>query len=123
MLVVEDHAVNRKLAGVLLTRMGCQVAFCEDGQQAVEAVEADNYDAILMDVNMPVMDGLTATRRIREMPPPRCNIPVIVFTADVTDGAQDRASEAGANDFISKPVQLVGLRAVLQKYVAQPLLG
>jgi signal transduction histidine kinase/ActR/RegA family two-component response regulator len=120
-LVVEDHAINRKLVGILLGRMGCEVTFCEDGQQAVDAVQHKPFDAILMDVNMPVMDGLTATRTIRAMAGSIALIPIIVFTADVMNGAQERAVAAGADDFLSKPVQIVNLRATLQKYVTVEL--
>jgi CheY-like chemotaxis protein len=120
-LVVEDHPINRKLVGALLGRMGCLVTFCEDGQQAVDAVQAHPFDAILMDVNMPVMDGLTATRTIRAMASAIATIPIIVFTADVMNEAKERASAAGANDFLAKPVQIANLRATLQKYVSTEL--
>jgi len=114
-LVVEDHAINRKLIGVLLGRMGCKVTFCEDGQQAVDIVQVQAFDAILMDVNMPVMDGLTATRTIRAMDGVVGATPIIVFTADVMNEARERAADAGANDFLPKPVQIASLRAVLQQ--------
>jgi signal transduction histidine kinase/ActR/RegA family two-component response regulator len=120
-LVVEDHAINRKLVGVLLGRMGCAVTFCEDGQQAVDLVRTHAFDAILMDVNMPVMDGLTATRAIRAMDGAMATVPIIVFTADVMNEAKERASAAGANDFLPKPVQIGDLRATLQKYVSVEL--
>ena len=120
-LVVEDHPINRKLVGILLTRMGCSITFCEDGQAAVDLVRTQPFDAILMDVNMPVMDGLTATRTIRAMTGPVAGIPIIVFTADVMNQAKERASEAGANDFLPKPVQIADLRATLQKYVSVEL--
>ena len=120
-MVVEDHPINRKLVGVLLARMGCVITFCEDGQQAVEMVQARPFDAILMDVNMPVMDGLTATRTIRALEGAVAQIPIIVFTADVMNEAKERASAAGANDFLPKPVQIGNLRATLQKYVNVPL--
>jgi signal transduction histidine kinase/ActR/RegA family two-component response regulator len=120
-LVVEDHAINRKLVGVLLGRMGCAVTFCEDGQQAVDLVQTQSFDAILMDVNMPVMDGLTATRTIRAMDGAMATVPIIVFTADVMNEAKERASAAGANDFLPKPVQIGDLRATLQKYVSVEL--
>jgi signal transduction histidine kinase/ActR/RegA family two-component response regulator len=120
-LVVEDHAINRKLVGMLLGRMGCAVTFCEDGQQAVDPVQTQAFDAILMDVNMPVMDGLTATRQIRAMGGAMAAVPIIVFTADVMNEAKERASAAGANDFLPKPVQIGDLRATLQKYVSAEL--
>jgi signal transduction histidine kinase/ActR/RegA family two-component response regulator len=115
-LVVEDHPVNQKLVGVLLGRMGCRVEFCENGQLAVDRVQREHFDLILMDVNMPVMDGLTATRLIRALPGAVAQTPIVVFTADVMNEARDQALVAGANDFITKPVNVAQLRSVVQKY-------
>jgi signal transduction histidine kinase/ActR/RegA family two-component response regulator len=122
-LVVEDHAINRKLIGVLLERMGCKVVFCEDGQQSVDIVQVQRFDAILMDVNMPVMDGLTATRTIRAMGGEIGATPIIVFTADVMNEARDRAANAGANDFLPKPVQISSLRTVLKNQLPHHNIG
>jgi signal transduction histidine kinase/ActR/RegA family two-component response regulator len=117
-LVVEDHPINQKLVGVLLARMECQVSYCENGEQAVQQVQQQPYDLILMDVNMPIMDGLVATRRIRALPTAAARIPIVVVTADVMNEAQAQALSAGANDFISKPVKLDQLRSVVAKYAA-----
>lgn len=116
-LVVEDHPINQKLVGVLLDRMGCQVSYCENGQLAVDQVQRETFDLILMDVNMPVMDGLTATRQIRAMPSAAARIPIVVITADVMNEASEQAMAAGANDFISKPLKLEQLRAVVAKHL------
>jgi signal transduction histidine kinase/CheY-like chemotaxis protein len=116
-LVVEDHPINQKLVGVLLTRMGCAVTFADNGQIALDLLDKEEFDLILMDVNMPVMDGLTATRAIRAMDGPASGTPVVVFTADVMNEATERAMDAGADDFLGKPVQLDQLRATLQKYL------
>jgi signal transduction histidine kinase/CheY-like chemotaxis protein len=115
-LVVEDHAINQKLVGVLLGRMACQVRFCENGQLAVEEVRKSKFDLILMDVNMPVMDGLQATREIRALPGPASQTPIVVVTADVMNEAREKSFAAGANDFISKPLQLERLREVVRRY-------
>jgi signal transduction histidine kinase/ActR/RegA family two-component response regulator len=117
-LVVEDHPINRKLVGVLLARMGCQVTNCEDGQQAVERVQQEPFDLILMDVNMPVMDGLTATRAIRSLPGAAARTPIVVLTADVMNEAREQALAAGADDFISKPLNVEQLRSVVLKHTA-----
>ena len=116
-LVVEDHPINQKLVGVLLGRMGCHVTFCENGQLAVERVAQEPFDVILMDVNMPVMDGLTATRAIRAMPGPVARTPIVVFTADVMNEATEMARDAGADDFLGKPVKVDQLRATIYKYL------
>ncbi len=115
-LVVEDHPINQKLVGVLLGRMGCRISYCENGQLALQTVQQEAFDLILMDVNMPVMDGLTATRQIRALPGAVAHIPIVIFTADVMNEASEQAKVAGANDFISKPVNIEQLRAVVLKY-------
>jgi signal transduction histidine kinase/ActR/RegA family two-component response regulator len=115
-LVVEDHPINQKLVGVLLKRMACQVSFCENGQLAVELVRQTPFDLILMDVNMPVMDGLTATREIRSMSGPESQTPIVVITADVMNEAREKSFAAGANEFLTKPLQIDQLRDVVRRY-------
>jgi CheY-like chemotaxis protein len=115
-LVVEDHPINRKLVGVLLERMACQVSFCENGQLAVEQVRQFPFDLILMDVNMPVMDGLTATREIRSLQGRASQTPIVVVTADVMNEAREKSLSAGADDFISKPLQMDQLREMVRRY-------
>ncbi|CAM8621166.1 nitrogen regulation protein NR(II) [Comamonadaceae bacterium] len=117
-LVVEDHPVNRKFVGILLDKMGCKATFCENGQLAVEVAEREMFDLVLMDVHMPIMDGLTATRTIRAMAGPIAQVPIIVLTADVMNDAKDQALAAGVNDFVTKPVQIGQLQAAMQKCLA-----
>jgi len=112
-LVVEDHPINQKLIATLLARMGCEVVLAENGQIALEQVQSARFDAVLMDVNMPVMDGLTATRRIRALAGPERLLPIVVVTADVMNDAQGNAQAAGASDFMSKPVHFDQLREKL----------
>jgi len=115
-LVVEDHPINQKLVGLLLTRMGCESTFCENGQLAVDLVQQESFDMVLMDVNMPVMDGLTATRLIRGMSGALSRLPIVVLTADVMNEARDQAMAAGADDFLSKPVNVAQLRSIVSRY-------
>ena len=115
-LVAEDHPINQKLIAALLQRMGCQTVFVENGQQALASVQQSSFDLVLMDVNMPVMDGLTAIRHIRALSGPVSQIPIAVVTADVMNEAADKATAAGANAFISKPLQFDQLSALLNKY-------
>jgi len=122
-LVVEDHPINQKLVGLLLARMGCQIDFCENGQLALESVQLHAFNLILMDVNMPIMDGLTATRLIRALPGAVAQTPIVVVTADVMNEARDNALLAGADDFISKPVNVDQLRAIVQRYAAGVVLA
>lgn len=116
-LVVEDHPVNSKFVGVLLSRLGCETVFCEDGQQALDRVREQMFDLILMDINMPVMDGLTATRAIRALPSAIARVPIIVLTADIMNEARDQALAAGATDFLTKPVQIAQFRATMQAHL------
>jgi CheY-like chemotaxis protein len=115
-LVVEDHPINQKLMGILLGRMACQVSFSENGQLAVDLVRQTPFDLILMDVNMPVMDGLTATREIRSLLGPASQTPIVVLTADVMNEAREKSLAAGANDFVTKPLQMDQLRELIRKY-------
>lgn len=122
-LLVEDNPINRMVAMMLLQRMGCQVADCENGQQALDKVQQQSFDLVLMDINMPVMDGLTATRAIRALPGAPAKLPIVVLTADVMNEAEAQARSAGAQGFLSKPVQLAQLQACLQQYLAPGLLA
>jgi len=118
--------VNRKLMGMLLERMGLHVSFCENGQLALDLVQKEVFDAVFMDVNMPVMDGLTATRHVRALAAPVSSVPIIVFTADVMDEATERALAAGADGFLSKPVKIDELQQAVDKHLpghAQAAMG
>jgi signal transduction histidine kinase/ligand-binding sensor domain-containing protein/CheY-like chemotaxis protein len=102
-LVAEDNPANRKVAKASLLRAGFQVTEVEDGLQALEAVKAFPYDAVLMDCSMPGMDGYLATRLIRQLPGPESRVPIIALTASAFKEDRDKAHAAGMNDFISKP--------------------
>ena len=117
-LLVEDNAINRMVAVMLLKRMGCVVTDCENGQLAVDRVQTDAFDLILMDINMPVMDGLSATRAIRALPGERSLTPIVVLSADVMNESQVQSFGAGAQGFLSKPVQFADLRACVLKHLA-----
>ena len=116
-LVAEDHPVNRKLVGLLLENMGHVALFAENGQQALTIVTNQAIDLVLMDLHMPEMDGLEATRQIRQLPGSRGRVPIIALTADVLDDTRETAFRAGMNDFLFKPVQ----RAALQEAMARCL--
>jgi CheY-like chemotaxis protein len=117
-LVAEDHPVNRKFVGILLDKMGYQATFCENGQLALEAAQNAEFDLVLMDVHMPVMDGLTATRGIRALPGTMAEVPIIALTADVMNDAKDQALAAGVNAFVTKPVQVNQLQEVIRQCLA-----
>ena len=112
-LVAEDHPVNRKVVGLLLQSMGHEVSFAEDGQQALSQASQSDFDLVLMDIHMPVMDGLSSTRHIRALPGDRGRVPIVALTADVMSDAADQAMAAGMNAFLSKPLQKTQLQAVM----------
>ena len=118
-LVAEDNLVNQKFMGILLDRMGYQTTFCDNGQLAYEAIqnqtESQEFDLVLMDIHMPVMDGLASTRAIRALGGKASQVPIIAITADVMNDARDAALAAGVNDFVSKPVHMVRLQEAIQK--------
>lgn len=118
-LVAEDHAVNQKFMALMLKRMGYEATFCENGKTALEAIVQARYDLVLMDIHMPVMDGLSATRAIRALPGPKAKIPVIALTADVLREAREQAQAAGVNAFITKPVRQEELESAIAQFLAQ----
>ncbi len=102
-LLAEDEPINREIGLMLLEDVGLQVDLAENGRQAVEKAGAGRYDVILMDMQMPVLDGLDATRQIRQQP--GCEkIPILAMTANAFAENKDQCFEVGMNDFISKPV-------------------
>lgn len=112
-LVAEDHPVNRKVVGLLLQSMGHEVSFAEDGQQALTQAGQSDFDLVLMDIHMPVMDGLSSARQIRALPGERGQVPIVALTADVMNDAANQAMAAGMNAFLSKPLQKTQLQAVM----------
>jgi len=104
-LLVEDNEINTLLTKTLLGEVGCQVDCVVNGALAVAAVEAEAYDLILMDMQMPVMDGLEATRRIRQIEGPASRTPIIAMTANAMQSDQEACFAAGMDDFVSKPIQ------------------
>jgi signal transduction histidine kinase/ActR/RegA family two-component response regulator len=118
-LVVEDNMVNQKLLSILLEKIGHIATFAQNGQVALDKIaeqSADkSFDLILMDIHMPVMDGISCTRAIRLLPPPICHTPIVVISADVMTDVHDKAMAAGVNDFISKPIQMARLLDVMNK--------
>jgi CheY-like chemotaxis protein len=116
-LLAEDNAVNQRLALRLLARMGYAADVVTDGLQAIDALERDAYDVVLMDVQMPELDGLEATRRIRRRWPER-EIRIVAMTANAMAGDREACLAAGMNDYMSKPIRPAELTAALERVPA-----
>ncbi|MFC4309802.1 PAS domain-containing protein [Steroidobacter flavus] len=117
-LLVEDNAVNQKVAVRFLERMGCTVRVADNGVEAVRACEETAFDLILMDLQMPVMDGITATLRIRERETGdgRPNAPIVALTANAMASQLERCMEAGMDAFLTKPLEIPRLHEILTKF-------
>ena len=109
-LLAEDNAFNRALIEHVLEPMGCQVDKAGSGTEAVKAFEPGRYDLVLMDCQMPEMDGLTATRHIRRIEAGKSRVPVVAVTASTVSGARRACLDAGMDDFLAKPFSLGRLR-------------
>ncbi len=117
-LLTEDMALNREIAFELLKPTGAAVDFAEDGLVCLEKLERAEYDLILMDIRMPNMDGIEATRRIRALPDPKkARIPIVAMTADVREPDRAAAFAAGMNDFTEKPILVEQFYETLKKYL------
>ncbi len=114
-LLAEDNKINQKFATALLAKGGHRVQIAENGHQAVDTLRRDDFDVILMDIQMPELDGIQATQQIRALPGPRSEIPIIALTAHALAGAREEYLAAGMNDYVSKPVdQTVLLSKLLE---------
>ncbi|MEI7843689.1 MAG: response regulator [Gallionellaceae bacterium] len=115
-LLVEDDAINQEVAKLQLEDVGLKVDLAEDGEQAVEMAQRNTYDLILMDVQMPKMNGLDATRAIRALPG-RSTVPILAMTANAFDEDRQQCLDAGMNDHIGKPFMPVVLYSTLLKWL------
>lgn len=119
-LLAEDNVVNQQFMRAVLTRLDCEVTLCEDGAKALAAASANDYDLVLMDIHMPEMDGLAATRGIRQLPGPRGQVPIWAVTADVFETTRRQALDAGVDAILTKPLRLATLRDALSKWPQCP---
>ncbi|HYT77353.1 MAG TPA: ATP-binding protein [Vicinamibacterales bacterium] len=115
-LLVEDNVVNQRLASALLTRRGHRVSLAEDGRQALSAVERETFDLILMDLQMPVMDGIEATHAIRERERRTGgHVRIVAMTAHTMDGDRERCLASGMDGYLAKPIEATMLYAVVER--------
>jgi len=116
-LVAEDNPLNMLLISEVLGNMGLEVIKAGNGEEAIAMLIQHDPVLVFMDVNMPVMDGYTATRKIRSSAEPYCNIPIIALTADAMEEDKERCRKAGMNDFVSKPFRLREIESVMDHYL------
>ncbi len=115
-LLVEDNPVNQLVASKMLEVLGVSAQIAENGELAVEAVAKRSYDLVLMDCQMPVMNGYDATRAIREF---NTDVPIVAVTAHALDGEREKCMRVGMNDYLAKPIQLDQLRTILDKWLPE----
>ncbi len=118
-LVVEDNKINRVIVRELLEQDGHAVDEAFDGRQGVEFTRKNAYDLVLMDISMPVMDGIEATRAIRDSEPAGTYLPIVALTANAIPSEMDRFLAAGLNDILIKPISRKGLREILARFSAK----
>jgi CheY-like chemotaxis protein len=121
-LVVEDNLMNMELAVDLLTLQGYTVLEAHTGQEALDISNSESLDLILMDVQLPGMDGLTVTRKIRENPRTK-DIPIIALTAHAMKGDEERILRNGCTGYISKPIDTREFPKAVAKYIKKPKKG
>jgi CheY-like chemotaxis protein len=115
-LFVEDNKVNQRVAIAMLEAAGITVSLAENGRVALDILSKGcNFDAILMDIHMPEMDGITAATKIRELPAPLSSIPIIALTTNAMKGDREKYLDAGMNDYVSKPVDPIALSDAIER--------
>jgi CheY-like chemotaxis protein len=115
-LLVEDNSVNQLVAKGMLTRLGYEVEIAEQGEAALARLEHEEFDLVLMDCNMPVMDGYETSRRMRADPRWK-DLPIIALTANALHEDRQRCEQAGMNDYLAKPFKREDLQALMIKWL------
>ena len=115
-LVAEDNRINQKVARKMLEKLGCDPTTADNGRIAVEAIKTNEYDVVLMDCQMPEMDGFEATRIIRELEGEHARLPIVALTANAMQGDRERCLHAGMDDYLTKPIQLKALSDTLERW-------
>jgi len=119
-LIVDDNPVNQLVAARAVNRLGYLTEVVSGGPQALEAVAASRFDAILLDCQMPEMDGYETAREIRRREAGQGHIPIIAATANTMEGDQEKCLASGMDDYLPKPIRFADLEAALDRWVAHP---
>jgi CheY-like chemotaxis protein len=118
-LLVEDNAINQLVAKAMLAKDGHDVVIVADGAEALAIVQEQSFDLVLMDMQMPVMGGIEATRRIRDLDPPVRDVPIVALSANAMAEDISRCREAGMNDHLAKPIDRDLLRQIIATWAAR----
>jgi CheY-like chemotaxis protein len=116
-LLVEDNPINQKVACLMLERIGHRVVVAANGKEAMAALQGNRFDVVLMDCQMPEMDGFEATRRIRAEEQAGRHLPIIAMTANAMLSDREQCLSAGMDDYLSKPVRLSDLASMLERWL------
>jgi len=117
LLLAEDNLVNQRVAMAVLKKLGLSADLASNGEEAVRACQSRRYDLVLMDCQMPEVDGFQATRRIRALEAPGKHVPILAMTANAMEGDRERCLQAGMDDYLPKPVTFDALREVLARWL------
>jgi len=119
-LIVDDNPVNQLVAMRAVHNIGYDTSVAASGEAAIEAMESTCFDLVLMDCQMPGMDGYQTTAEIRRREDPRRRIPIVAMTANHVEGDQERCVAAGMDDYLTKPLRMSVLGRTLQRWIKQP---
>jgi CheY-like chemotaxis protein/HPt (histidine-containing phosphotransfer) domain-containing protein len=115
-LIVEDNPINLTMALAMLKRLGCRADAAGNGAEALEALSRAEYDLVIMDLQMPVMDGLQTAREWRRRESGGRRVPILALTADAVEGARDACLAAGMDEYVTKPIRLARMAEILRRY-------
>jgi two-component system, cell cycle response regulator DivK len=115
-IVAEDSSVIQNLTKKILTQLNYEIVAVKNGQQVIDLMEKDTFDLILMDIHMPVMDGMECARTIRKMSGEQKNIPIVAITGNANNYSQDEFTAAGINEFLPKPLNYDSLVELVKKF-------
>lgn len=115
-IVAEDSSVIQNLTKKILSQLNYDIVAVKNGQQVIDLIEKNSYDLILMDIHMPVMDGMECSRTIRKMSSDKKNIPIVAITGNANNYSQDEFTAAGINEFLPKPLNYDNLVELVKKF-------
>lgn len=118
-LVVEDNLVNQKLARLMLEKLGCTCVVASSGAEALAMADGAEFDLVLMDWQMPEMDGLETARRLRDLWDDGPHIPIVAVTASAMPGDREACLAAGMSDYLSKPIEIATLARVVERWATR----